>query len=501
MKGNSGWDTIRPTAPFMRLSLAPCYPDRQASEREAVGYREATMCRTLFAALLLTFAPGLAATAATDLAAPNSLFVQATAAYEQAEATEDADRRAALHAEARDLLERIVAEHPGSHLALMLVTGEQLDGLSLPLARASADLARLQAVNIDKVLAALESAKAATGALRAQNDSMRKALGQETGRVTALLIEQGRLRSALEQQQAGPDAGTLEKLDAANAEIGALKKQKASITALLTSEQGKTAALQAQVQSLTAANAAAAAAKAAPETTAAAAAGTSQAGQTQQAALTEAPAEPAEAAPTEPKISTDEIAAAIREALQLGTERVVAQVGQADGYNADPAIHIPLPGSLAQVAEILGAMGLGGLTDDVELRMNRAAEQAAPKAVGIFGQAIAAMKVEDIQGIMNGPDDAATQYFQGAMSQPLAEAMRPVIDQAMAASGAIQAYDDMLGKYKDLPLVPDVKADLTEHALQGAMGGLFHYLAIEEAAIRNDAVKRTTELLKKVFGT
>jgi len=33
-----------------------------------------------------------------------------------------------------------------------------------------------------------------------------------------------------------------------------------------------------------------------------------------------------------------------------------------------------------------------------------------------------------------------------------------------------------------------------------AMNGIFHYVAREEAAIRADPAKRTTELLQKVFG-
>jgi hypothetical protein len=48
--------------------------------------------------------------------------------------------------------------------------------------------------------------------------------------------------------------------------------------------------------------------------------------------------------------------------------------------------------------------------------------------------------------------------------------------------------------------VPDIKSNLTDHATEAALDGLFHYLAVEEAAIRNDPVKRTTEILTTVFG-
>lgn len=57
----------------------------------------------------------------------------------------------------------------------------------------------------------------------------------------------------------------------------------------------------------------------------------------------------------------------------------------------------------------------------------------------------------------------------------------------------------MIGQYKALPFVPDVKADLVDHVLDRAIAGIFLYLGREEAAIRENPAKRTTELLKKVF--
>ncbi len=77
--------------------------------------------------------------------------------------------------------------------------------------------------------------------------------------------------------------------------------------------------------------------------------------------------------------------------------------------------------------------------------------------------------------------------------------MTPVVDDTLSEVGAVQSYDRMMGEYADLPFVPDVKADLTDHVVTKAMDGIFHYMAKEEAAIRKNPVKRTTDLLKKVF--
>ncbi len=199
-------------------------------------------------------------------------------------------------------------------------------------------------------------------------------------------------------------------------------------------------------------------------------------------------------------LSNAEVADGLREALRVGTERAVGQVGASDGYNADPEIHIPLPGSLKDVQSVLQGFGMAGLADDLELRLNRAAEAAAPEAEALFWQAIDDMTLEDVQGIYNGPDDAATRYFQGKMTPPLAERMVPVVNESLAEVGAIRSYDEMMGQYKAVPFVPDVKADLTEYVVEKAMDGLFHYVAQEEAAIRNNPAKRTTEILQRVFG-
>ena len=198
-------------------------------------------------------------------------------------------------------------------------------------------------------------------------------------------------------------------------------------------------------------------------------------------------------------LTVGEITGGLQEALKVGTERVVGRVGQVDGFNADPAIRIPLPGPLQTARNALRRIGAGGIADDLELRLNRAAEAAAPQAKAIFWDAINAMTLDDARAILNGPRDAATQYFRRTMSQPLQDAMRPVVEQNMARVGALNVYDQFTARYRSIPFVPDLKADLTGHVLDGALEGLFHYLAREEAAIRANPAQRSTELLRKVF--
>ncbi len=199
-------------------------------------------------------------------------------------------------------------------------------------------------------------------------------------------------------------------------------------------------------------------------------------------------------------LSNSDMIAGLKDALRVGSENVVGRLGKTDGFNSDPKIHIPLPDSLQTVKSTLAAVGMGGLMDDLELKLNRAAEAATPKAKRIFANAIRDMSFDDARKILSGPNDAATQYFKGKMSAPLADEMRPIVKNALNQAGAVQAYDAVIGQYQSLPFMPDVKANLTRHVLDLGLAGIFRYMADEEAAIRQNPVKRTTSILKKVFG-
>lgn len=200
-------------------------------------------------------------------------------------------------------------------------------------------------------------------------------------------------------------------------------------------------------------------------------------------------------------LSREEIAAGLKEALRLGSERVVDRLGDVDGFNADPEIHIPLPDNLKRIRSALQNVGMGGMMDDLELKLNRAAEHATPQARQLFLESIEAMTLDDVMQIYQGPEDAATRYFERRMSLPLGKEMHPLVARSLEEVGAIQVYDTIMGRYQEIPFVPDVQADLTGYVVDQAMEGIFYYLAREEAAIRNDPVKRTTDILQKVFGS
>ena len=77
-------------------------------------------------------------------------------------------------------------------------------------------------------------------------------------------------------------------------------------------------------------------------------------------------------------LSTSEIGDGLKEALRVGTERVVGTLGQIDGFNADPEIHIPLPENLQKVQKALSRIRASGLCKTVGPLVSRGAPLEGP---------------------------------------------------------------------------------------------------------------------------
>jgi hypothetical protein len=201
-------------------------------------------------------------------------------------------------------------------------------------------------------------------------------------------------------------------------------------------------------------------------------------------------------------LSQSEIGAGLKDALKVASQRVVSRLGKTDGYNGDAAIRIPLPGPLQSIEGPLKNLGASGALDDLQVKMNRAAEQAAPKALNIFTDAVSNMSINDAHAILTGPQDAATQYFKRTTSGALTTSFRPVVDSTLSSVGAVAVFKSVQQRASAIPFgAQEVQSfNLTDFTVGKALDGLFHYMAVEEAAIRTNPAARTTDLLKKVFG-
>ena len=200
-------------------------------------------------------------------------------------------------------------------------------------------------------------------------------------------------------------------------------------------------------------------------------------------------------------LSDDDIINGLKQALEVGTGNAVTMVSQTNGYYKNPKIRIPLPENVQKVEKLLRATGFDSQVDEFELSMNRAAERAAPEAKAIFWDAIKQMSFADARQILDGPDNAATQYFQDKTSDQLQVVFKPITHQAMSEVGVTSYYQSIDDKINTIPFTDRMSFDLDQYVTDKALNGLYLMLAEEEKKIRQDPAARVTDLLKKVFGS
>lgn len=196
-----------------------------------------------------------------------------------------------------------------------------------------------------------------------------------------------------------------------------------------------------------------------------------------------------------------EIGMGLKEALSVGINLGADKASALDGYFLNPAIKILLPPEVQKVENTLRSIGLGGEVDKFMLALNRGAEQAAQEAKPIFISAIKQLTITDAINILKGDKDAATQFLKRTTSANLVQAFEPIMVNSLNKTQATKYYSDIASTYNKIPFVTRINPDLKGYATQKAIDGLFLLVAQEEAKIRENPLARTSDLLKRVFGS
>ena len=200
-------------------------------------------------------------------------------------------------------------------------------------------------------------------------------------------------------------------------------------------------------------------------------------------------------------LSDSDILAGLKEALAKGTTNAINSLGRSDGFWGNALARVPLPEQLTKVEKTMRKLGGGARVDQFHLTLNRAAESAVPQVADIFGNAVRAMTIQDVRGILNGQPDAATQFFKRTTSDSIRAKFLPIVQNATGKVGVTQQYKGLTSKYGSIMSLAGVQpVELDGYVTQKAMDGLFLTIAQEEGKIRSDPAARTSEILKKVFG-
>lgn len=218
---------------------------------------------------------------------------------------------------------------------------------------------------------------------------------------------------------------------------------------------------------------------------------------------------------TNQALTQTEVVSGLKEALRVGSDSAAMKLAKLNGYYGDPAVKLLLPPEAAIITDNISRIPGGEkLVEDLILRINRAAEDAAREAAPVFLNAIRQMTIQDAFTILKGENNAATQYLKANTFNELFNLYQPKLKSSLdkklvAGVSANETWNNLTGQWNkvagsmvgQVAGFKKVEVQLDSYLTNMALDGIFLKLAEEEAEIRNDPAARVTEILKRVFGS
>jgi hypothetical protein len=142
---------------------------------------------------------------------------------------------------------------------------------------------------------------------------------------------------------------------------------------------------------------------------------------------------------------------------------------------------------------------MGTQVDNVINKLNEGAESAVKTAKPIFVDAVTNMSFSDAMGVLTGGKGAATSYLKQNTTSALTTAFKPKIQASLDQVGFTANWTSLVNEYNKIPFITKLNPDLNDYVTQKALAALFNKVEEEENLIRENPVKRSTELMKKAF--
>ena len=189
----------------------------------------------------------------------------------------------------------------------------------------------------------------------------------------------------------------------------------------------------------------------------------------------------------------------LSDALRIGSEYAVNIASQLNGFNSNQSIRITIPQEANKLKAGLLNIGLQNQLYSFEESMNHAAELACKSALQILVNAVSQLSIEDAFTILNGKDNAATNYLHEQTNIKIYNSFKPIIKSSMQKYSVTRKWNQLTLKYNSLPFTKQIDIDLEEYITNKAIYGLFILIAEQEKKIRTDPLARTTKNLRKIF--
>lgn len=166
--------------------------------------------------------------------------------------------------------------------------------------------------------------------------------------------------------------------------------------------------------------------------------------------------------------------------LGKATGSVITGLSKPGGYLDNPLVRILLPPPVGLVVDLARDMHADPQASLLVVLMNRAAESAIPAAAPILQTALHQMTPAEARALLDGGGGAATAFLKAKTSAALHTALEPLVAAHLAASGAQQVYENVIGTYQQRntdaqaakEAAPDLVGYVTDQAVQGAFKAL-----------------------------
>jgi hypothetical protein len=200
-------------------------------------------------------------------------------------------------------------------------------------------------------------------------------------------------------------------------------------------------------------------------------------------------------------LSNQDASAGLKAALEKGSSAAVTKLGVENGFLYNEKVKIKLPEKFDRARELLRMTGQSKKFDELEVSMNRAAEQAIPFAKPLLVDAIKSMTVKDAKNILSGGETSVTDFFRQKTSSSLAIKFLPLVKGVTDKTKLAKNYNSVMAQAQKYGVATEQEATVEAYVTKRATDGLYLMIAEEEKAIRQDPLGAGSKIISKVFGT
>lgn len=180
----------------------------------------------------------------------------------------------------------------------------------------------------------------------------------------------------------------------------------------------------------------------------------------------------------------------LREILADSAKASADELDSKRGFRQLPARRIAIPVIMSPMIRTLDGMCHCSKIDELENRMNQAAERAMHSGMPGIQRIIEKTHFDNPRAIVCGSNDATSTVMRNQHEEAMWQHMRQVIGGEMVRNGTVELHERLRDLYTDLPFHTAPEYSLEDHVTDHATSGFWTVLGEQETRIRQKPGKK-----------